>query len=453
MIRHPRRLLILVAAVLALLGVAPGTAHAHSGLQSYLYLDITDDAVGGRVELPFGDLRTRFGMELDGETDEALLGELTTNRDRLTAYIAEHLSIGAGGRPFELRYTDIELLPAESGYGVFQFLATVPDGAVPRRLDVSFDPFFDDIENRDALLLIGNDWKSGVIDNGEEVLLRFDPGTRTHVVDLGKPSQLKNFTASIGQGVDHIRTGPDHVLFVLSLLLPSVLVFSSGWNPVTGFGSSLWRILKVVSMFTLAHSITFVAAGLDLLPLPSSKLVESAIALSIAATALHNLRPVIRNREWLIAFGFGLFHGMGFASLVGGLDVSKGTKMVSLLGRNVGIELGQAVVVLLLFPGLFLLRRTTWYRIVFTVTCVGLAAVALGWTVERLFEMDLRISKVVEPIVAFPRSIVWTAVFTAVAGTVYLVEQRRGRLRPTVDATAAGREPDPVLSGSSGAPR
>jgi HupE / UreJ protein len=189
------------------------------------------------------------------------------------------------------------------------------------------------------------------------------------------------------------------------------------------------------------------------LPLPSSKIVESVIALSIAATALHNLRPVIRNREWLIAFVFGLFHGMGFASLVGGLDVSKGTKMVSLLGRNVGIEIGQAVVVLMIFPGLFLLRRTTWYRVVLIVTSIGLAIVALGWMIERLFEKDLRISKVIEPIVEFPRSIVWAALFTAGAGAVFLFERQRGRLRATVDPASVGRDPDLVLSGSSGTPQ
>jgi hypothetical protein len=196
-----------------------------------------------------------------------------------------------------------------------------------------------------------------------------------------------------------------------------------------------------------------VAAGLDLLPLPSSKLVESVIALSIAATALHNIRPVFRNREWLIAFGFGLFHGMGFAGLVGGLDVSQSTKLVSLLGRNVGIELGQAVVVLLLFPGLFLLRRTSWYRSFFTVSSIGLAVIAVGWMIERLFEKDLRISSAVDPIVQFPRSILWAVLFTAAAGAVNRRDRRNGSLRATVDLSARAEDPELVLSGSSGAPR
>jgi len=152
-------------------------------------------------------------------------------------------------------------------------------------------------------------------------------------------------------GVDHIRTGPDHILFVLVLLLPAVLVFNTIWRPAENFGASLWRITRVVSVFTVAHTITFSLAGLDILPLPlplplpPSKFVEAIIAISIAAAAIHNLRPIAQNKEWLIAFAFGLFHGMGFAGLVDGLEVSQSTKLLSLLGRNLGIEIGQTVVV------------------------------------------------------------------------------------------------------------
>ncbi len=159
--------------------------------------------------------------------------------------------------------------------------------------------------------------------------------------------------------------------------------------------------LKIVSMFTIAHSITFVLAGLEVIPLPPSRVVESLIALSIIAAALHNLHPIFINREWAIAFVFGLFHGMGFASLVSGLDVGKSTQMFSLLGRNVGIEFGQALVVLLLFPALFLLRRTRWYRPLFVVGSIGLALIAFGWMLERVFVVDLKVGRVVEPFLEF----------------------------------------------------
>lgn len=439
---------------MTVLGLSPGSAQAHSGVQSYLYLDITTDELGGRVEMPFGDIREVLGLSLEGDT-VAQLDELRASQDTLAKYIAEHFQIGAGGQRYDYEVTTIELLDGEGGYALVYFLVDLPTSDVPRVLDVEFDPFFDEIDDRDALLLIANDWQSGVIDNGEEVLVAFDDGTRERTIDLGEGSQWNNFTASIGLGVDHIRTGPDHILFVLVLLLPSVLVFTTVWRPVDTFGASLWRILKIVSMFTVAHSITFAAAGLEILPLPPSRLVESVIAASIALTALHNLHPIVKNREWAIAFAFGLFHGMGFASLVGGLDVSQSTKLFSLLGRNVGIEIGQAVVVLLVFPALFLLRRTRYYRPFFVVSSVGLAIVAFGWMIERLFVVDLKIGRVVNPLLEFPRSLLLIVVLSGLAAAAYVGERRAGRLLESASTTEgeAIDEGELALSGSSGGPR
>lgn len=448
----------LIGTVLTAIGAAalllPGTAGAHAGDQSYLYIDITTDALGGRVEMPLADLQAVFGYRLDGPPD-AVLDELRSEAEEIGAYVRDHLSVGAAGVTWPLDVTTIELLTAEGGYAQVYFLADVGTDEIPRRLEVTFDPFFDEIPGRDALILIGNDWHGGVIDNGEEVLVGVDFDERRRVIDLGDASQLKNFTASIEIGIDHIRTGPDHILFVLVLMLPSVLIFSIAWRPAPSFGSSLWRILKIVSMFTVAHSITFVLAGLEVLPLPPSRVVETLIAASIAVTALHNLHPVAINREWAIAFAFGLFHGMGFATLLSGLDVSDGTKLVSLLGRNVGIEIGQAIVVIMVFPALFLLRRTRWYRPIFVVGSIGLAIVASGWMIERLFQRDLRVARAVEPLVEFPRSLIVVGVVTALAAAVHLTEERAGRLLPAAGAldTAVGPEREEVLTGSSDGPR
>ena len=438
-----------LAAAFALLGFAPTPAGAHAGDQSYLYLDVTDEELGGRVEMPYIDLREVFGWELDDSDDDAVLAELRANADELWAYVSDHVSIGADGRTWDLEFTDVTLLGAEGGYAVVGFVADVPGDSVPRTLEIGFDPFFDEIDDRDALLLIGNDWQAGVIDNGEEVLIGFYPDTRERVIDLGDTSQWSNFTASIELGVTHIRTGPDHILFVLVLLLPSVLVFTTAWHPVATFGGSLWRVLKVVTMFTVAHSITFVLAGLELLPLPSSRVVESVIAASIAVAALHNLRPVAVNREWAIAFVFGLFHGMGFASLVSELDVGRTTKLVSLLGRNLGIEIGQVVVVCLVFPALFLLRRTRLYRPIFVLGSLALTAIAVGWMLERIFDLELRVARLVDPIVDWPRSVLLIGALTALAAAVHFVEARADRLLPTVERHATD---ELVLSGSSGGP-
>ncbi len=432
-----RRRLMVAMPILGLLFVLFGAtpSSAHSGDQSYLYVDVTESSLGGKVELPYGDLEEVLGLDLEG-SDEEILAELEASQPVIADYLADHMSFGADGATWALTFGGLELFESEEpedslDYAVIEY-SVDPGQDVPRVFDVTFDPFLDEIDGRDHLMLIQNDWKAGVFDNGFETLLTFDGGNRTQVADLGDASQLNNLWSSIKLGIQHIETGPDHILFVLVLLLPSVLAWgATGWAPVDSFGAALWRILKIVTMFTVAHSITFSLAGLGVLPLPSPRIVESIIALSIAAAALHNIRPLVANREWLISFVFGLFHGMGFASLVSELDVSRGTQMVSLLGRNIGIEIGQAVVVLVLFPALFLLRRLVAYRPLFVGMSIAMSLIAIGWAIERAFEVDLSVDSLVDPIFVYPRIFVFVALFTAVAAALYTQQKNAGRLLPT----------------------
>ena len=400
-IRSLARLLAAVGFAAVALLTWPAAASAHAGDQPYLYLDVTETTIGGRVETPIRDLSETFDLDLLGRSDTEILSTVEANLDLLEPWLQDHVDVGSTVETWTLSFTDVELLfpgqPAGSNddnYVLFHFTTSASD-LIPRQLEVSFDPFIDDIPGRDALLLISNDWQSGVIDNEGEWLAAFDAGTRTQVIDLGGTSWLKNFTSSIKLGINHIRSGPDHILFVLVLLLPSVLIYTTRWQPTRSFGASLWRTLKVVTMFTVAHSITFTLAGLDILVLPPARVIESIIAISIAAAALHNIRPLAANKEWMISFAFGLFHGMGFASLVSGLDVDRETQLISLLGRNAGIEVGQSVVVVLLFPGLFLLRRTRYFRSFFVVLSSLLAAISVGWMVERLIDAEHRFELVV----------------------------------------------------------
>ncbi len=460
--RRPRWSLVVAALAipLAMLAVILGGASAssaHSGEQSYLYLDVTERSLAGRVEIPFGDLAEVLDLDIGGSPDE-ILAELRANEATIEDYLSQHLGLGADGATWAIDYGGIELFESDLpevdlDYAVIDFDVAVADD-VPRTFEVRFDPFVDEIDGRNHLLLIANDWRGGVIDNGFETLLAFDAGNRTQTADLGEASVLRNLWSSVKLGIDHIETGPDHILFVLVLLLPSVLIWRSGrWLPTDDFGSALWRILKIVTMFTVAHSITFTLAGLGFLPLPGPRIVESIIALSIAAAALHNLRPVAENREWLISFVFGLFHGMGFASLVAGLDVSRGTQLVSLLGRNIGIEIGQAVVVLVLFPLLFLLRRLTVYRPLFVVASVVLALLAVGWAIERSLEVDLGVDRLVDPIFVYPRIFVLVLLATFAAGLAYQRQREAGRLLPTstgpddpTDDPFVDGDPETVLS-------
>jgi hypothetical protein len=448
------RPVIAAAAAVAVLIVALATpASAHRNDESYLYLDVGEDSLSGRVELPYPDLRTVFGLRIEGSEDE-VRDEFEANLDLLQRYAEEETSIGADGATWALTFDDYELLNEGGveanglGYVILPFTVDLTVDSVPQILDVTFTPMLDEISNRNNIVLVANDWKRGVIEEETNELLIVNSSSPSGSIDLGDPSQWRNFTASIDLGVDHIRTGPDHIFFIFVLLLTSVLVLRAGnWSPSASFTYSLGRLVIVATMFTVAHSITFTLAGLDILPLPPSKVVETLIALSIGAAALHNLRPVLGHREWAIAFGFGLFHGMGFAGLVQDLDISRSTQLVSLLGRNVGIEIGQLVIIAITFPGLYLLRRTRLYQPLLVVSSLTLATVSGIWIVERVFEVDAGINNAILKVVEWPRSLVVAIGFTVVAAGIREWEQRNGRLVPYVDAAPveATDEPEPVL--------
>ena len=174
------------------------------------------------------------------------------------------------------------------------------------------------------------------------------------------------------EGAFHIWIGYDHILFLLSLLLPAVLIFSrvnlmngkrvTDIQPAPSFLAALKEVLKVVTAFTLAHSITLSLAALGVVSLPS-RWVESAIAASIIVAAVQNIRGVVDSKRWVMAFGFGLIHGFGFASVLADLGLPQNALITALVGFNVGIEGGQLAIVAVFLPLAFWLRKTKFYQV------------------------------------------------------------------------------------------
>ncbi|MES2583643.1 MAG: HupE/UreJ family protein, partial [Pseudomonadota bacterium] len=192
------------------------------------------------------------------------------------------------------------------------------------------------------------------------------------------------------EGVWHIWIGFDHILFLLSLLLPAVLVLDGKtWRGAGRFGQAGKEVLWVVTSFTVAHSITLSLAALGLVSLPS-RLVESAIALSVVLAAANNVWPVVAHRRWVVAFCFGLIHGFGFASVLAELGLPTDSLALSLLGFNLGVETGQLAIVAVFLPLAFALRHTAFYRKgVFVGGSLLTMLVAALWLVERVFDTQL----------------------------------------------------------------
>ena len=179
-------------------------------------------------------------------------------------------------------------------------------------------------------------------------------------------------------GILHIFTGPDHICFILGLLL---------------LGGSLMKLLKIVTAFTIAHSITLSIAVLQIW-VPSPRIIEPLIALSIVAVALENLNP--RNwrestsapRDWrpYIAFGFGLVHGFGFAAVLTEISLPRQMLLPALASFNIGVEIGQATIILIAAPLLALLasRSKLWNQRLVIFGSASIALVGIFWFVQRV---------------------------------------------------------------------
>jgi len=249
--------------------------------------------------------------------------------------------------------------------------------------------FYENDSRHRGLLCLNYNHKTGEAYGEENAILIFSEDTTEHELNLLDPPEIIwGFADMVREGVWHIWIGIDHILFLIALLLPTVIVRNeSGSRTVSGFGETLWKIAKIVTVFTIAHSITLALAALDIISV-SSRIVESIIALSIILVALNGIFGKFKEGSLLAILILGLFHGMGFASVMGDLPFRMASLTECLIGFNVGVELGQLAIVLAVFPILFLLRKTSFY---FPVVLVGgslvLIVIAGIWFVERAFAL------------------------------------------------------------------
>jgi hypothetical protein len=382
--RHPGAWL---AGLLAVLVAAWSTdAHAHKPSDSYLTLSVpaSGGILEGQWDIALRDLD--FVLGLDANRDGAITwGELKAARRRIADYAFARLTlegIGRGERntcPAQLTGLLVDE-HVDGHYAVLRFSADC--GLRPTELAVHYRLLFEvDATHRGLLQVIAAGGGQAA------VLSRAAPSASLNVSSPGRWQQLGAFA---GEGVWHILKGYDHVLFLLTLLFPAVVRYGRhGWEPRASLRDAALEVLQVVTAFTLAHSLTLSLAVLGIVHLPA-RWVESAIALTVLLGALNNLKPLIVRRRWVMAFGFGLVHGLGFASVLADLGLHGANLVLSLVGFNVGVEIGQMLIVLAVLPLAFLLRDTALYRR--TLMPAGSAAIVLlagYWLVMRMTGMGL----------------------------------------------------------------
>lgn len=361
----------------SLVGVA-SPARAHRPSDGFLTIDVEGANLSGQLDLAFRDLDLAFGLDADGDA-KITWGEVKDKEPELHAYVAQHLSLSVAGEPCRIAPLDTLVTEHTDGpFAVFLFEADCAGRPVPDLL-VRYDVLFDaDAQHRGLMkITFGED----------EIAHVFTAERRTYLTSI--VPDAGQFTAFLREGILHIYRGYDHMLFLVALLLPAVFFRArESWIARDDLKSTLWETAKVVTAFTIAHSLTLAFVTLRWWEPPASRYVEIAVAASILFTALNNVRPFVAERRWLVGFVFGLIHGTGYASVLTDLGLQSGALVKALLGFNLGVEVAQLVVIALVLPLAFALRKTLFYkRWVLVGGSLAVGLFAIGWMVEQGFDV------------------------------------------------------------------
>lgn len=358
-------------------------AWAHKPSDSYLTLRAAagSNDIAVRWDIALRDLDYVLQLDRNGN-GEISWGEVRLRSDDITRLATSRLQLSAGDKACNWATTAPMALDKHSDgtYAVLSLSAQCPSltGALKARYSLLFDV---DPTHRGLV-----QWIAPGSTEAQALVFGNESGEQSLALQpAGAWETLRQYMLD---GVWHIWIGYDHILFLLALLLPSVLVRQAGqWAAAPRLAGATREVIKVVTAFTLAHSITLSLAALGLISLPS-RLVESAIAASVVVAALSNLFGAVESKRWMMAFAFGLLHGFGFASVLADLGLPKHALVLALVGFNVGVELGQLAIVAVFLPLAFSLRGTAFYRVgVLKGGSLIVALLATWWLVQRAFAL------------------------------------------------------------------
>jgi hypothetical protein len=392
---------------LGLAGALLVPAEAHKASDAYLQVDQGAAGLAVRWDIALRDLDAALDLDADGD-GRLTWGEVRGAWPRIEGYALARLHIAGctlvpAGRALERR--------SDGAYAVLQLTAPCHPAGAPR-IDYALlrevDPTHRGIARirqpgRELVLRVLDPTEATVI--GEPAAAAIEERTATKPatdqvaataasVDASKSAEgadrLDSVLGFAKEGVRHILTGYDHVLFLLCLLLPAVMRRTpDGWRPVDRLSQAVWPVVGIVSAFTVAHSITLGLAATKTVSLPPA-FIEPAIAVTIVLAALDNLRPVFPVRRVVVTFCFGLVHGFGFASVLSELDLPTARFAWALLQFNLGLETGQLLIVVAVTTLLFVVRTLPRYP-AWAIRGGSAAAIVVGvlWLVERTANVSI----------------------------------------------------------------
>ncbi len=347
-----------VLLLFALLAMCPSPAAAHPAPFSYLDLYLGDTEITGSLVIHSFDV----GHELGIDPPERVLDQAIADsiRARLTALLTPRFTIRTD-RILVPEWTGIDVMPEQNGVRI-RFRIPVPR---PGSVSVQTKLFpYDPVHQTFVNVYEDDELRQQVVFSGDAAERTYYSGTTQ-----GALAVMKTFIPS---GIHHILIGPDHILFLIGLLL---------------LGGTWVALLKIVTAFTLGHSLTLSLAALNIVT-PPAWIIEPAIALSIVFVGTDNLvRGEGRDLRAWVALVFGLVHGFGFANVLREFGLPREALGWSLFSFNVGVEIGQLAIVLLVATALAMIRRyssVVGRRVAYAGSVVVICA-GTYWFVERVF--------------------------------------------------------------------
>jgi hypothetical protein len=366
----------------ALLALVAIRATAHPAPNSLVSLDFGRNAV--RVELLIPTSELRYALAAEGIERSSIAADDPAIADYLARHVA--LVAPAGGRWHgALRSSHLQALVTHE-YLVAALDFTPPVGATTRQFVLQADPVTHEVRNHYLMVIARSDYLGGLVrDQGELIGFLQYPVRELEVVRAGG-SPGRGFRAAFALGIEHIATGADHLLFLLTLLLPAAMVAGDGrWRARRGAKATLIRLLGIVTAFTVGHSIALIMAAASGWQV-GARGVETLIALSVLASAIHAWRPIFPGREALIAGAFGLCHGLAFARALGGHLPDPVDTAGAIFGFNLGIEAFQMLIVLAAIPFIIQFAPDGYGGAARRLLAAFAAMAALGWLAERAFD-------------------------------------------------------------------
>lgn len=381
-IKALRRILV---AGLCLLSSLVGQAHPMP--ESRVWLDTTPSGAQLTLQLPLNRLEFAYGQPLADAPTQVL----AKHGEGLSRYLLLHVGARSGNQGWHVLRPQLSVKGQDGAAELEAVLdLRAPAGADTRHFQLLYDAINHEVRTHRAQVYLRQDWEGGTAGSAPRLLGELTTVQASLAVDLAPQTAGASLLSLFKLGARHIAEGTDHLLFLLTLLLAApVCAQGHRWVGQRSASAALRRVLGVVSAFTLGHSLTLALGTTGVMDLPS-QWVEVAVAASILVAAVHAWRPLIQGGELLMAGGFGLLHGLAFASGMNGAGLSLSQQLQAVLSFNLGIEAVQLLVVLATLPPLLLLclRAPDLYAQLRTWAAALTAVAATGWLVQRLLPED-----------------------------------------------------------------